>query len=367
MKIAIVHDWLNQKNGGAEAVLFKLAKMYPNADIYTLIYNPKKFDEFIGGRNITTSRLQKFPKFFKKRPKLLLPFIQKAIQRWNFENYDLVISSSSAWVKNINVTKSTKHVCYCYSPARMLWDSWPKYIDEQNLNYLAKLYIIKLASKLRIWDFYKSQENIEFIGISKHINSRIKKFYRRDSELVYPPVDLEKFQNVNTKKNDFYLVISVLSKYKNIELAVKAFMDSGKNLVIAGDGPDFERLQKLSASHKNILFLGRVSESKKISLMASAKGFIFCNVEDFGITMVESIASGTGVIALSGGGADEIIKPGSTGVFYDYPNEESLNRAIVDYEKTILKHDKFNNDYVFEEFSSEKFETEMRRLIDEKQ
>ena len=368
MKVAILHDWLNQKVGGAEAVLFQLAEMYPGADIYTIIYNPKKFDKYLSDRKIKTSKLQKLPNFFKKRPKLLLPFVKNAVESFDLSGYDLIISSSSAWVKNANIPSEARHVCYCYSPARMLWDSWPKYVDEIKIGPVLKFYIIKLASQLRIWDYYKSQEGTEFIAISNHVSGRIRKFYRLDSLVIYPPVNLKPFINPTKEytKKDYYLIVSILAKYKNIELAIKAFKDSGKNLVIAGDGPDLKRLKEIAADHENIVFLGRVSDNHKTRLMREAKGFIFTNVEDFGITMVESIASGTGVIALSGGGANEIIKDGKTGVFYKEPNEEYLNRAIVKYEKTILSGGRFNNDYISKKFSENVFMEKFQEVINAK-
>ena len=368
MKVAILHDWLNQKVGGAESVLFKLAEMYPSADIYTILYNPKKFDRYLSDRNIKTSKLQKIPNALKKRPKLLLPFVKKAVQGWDLSGYDLIISSSSAWVKNANTPSGARHVCYCYSPARMLWDSWPKYVDELKLGPLLRFYITKLASSLRLWDYYKSQDDIEFIAISNYVAERINKFYRKDSLVIYPPVDLGPFigYDSETIKRDYYLIVSILSKYKNIELAIRAFMDSGKNLVVAGDGPDLKRLKTIAAGHENIVFMGRVSDKHKIRLMHEAKGFIFTNVEDFGITMVESIASGTGVIALAGGGAKEIIKEGETGVFYKEPNEENLNRAIVKYEKTVLENRKFNNDYISKKFSEKVFQDNFQEAIDAK-
>jgi len=367
MKVAIIHDWLNHKVGGAENVVFKLAEMYPEADIFTLVYNKNKFDKFLGGRNIVTSGLQKFPSFIKKRPKLFLPFIKRSVERMDLNGYDLIISSSTAWVKNINTPKNSLHICYCHSPARMLWDSWPKYFYEQKPGVLTKLYIIKLASKLRLWDYYKSQKDIKFIANSEFVQARISKFYKKNSKIIYPPVNIEGLEGANEDKKDFYLILSVLAKYKNIELAIRAFIASGKNLVIAGDGPDMQRLKEISGNAKNISFLGRVEEKKKNELMASAKGFIFCNIEDFGITIVESIASGTGVIALEGGGASEIIIDKQTGVFYKQPNEENLNRAIVEYERTILKNRKFNNKYVFEKFSEDKFEKDFRSFVNEKQ
>lgn len=365
MKIAIVHDWLNHKLGGAEIVLFDILNQYPEADIFTLVYNPKKFDKYLANRKVTTSRLQKFPRFIRNKPKLLLPFIKKSIDKLNFEGYDLIITSSTAWVKNINVPSGTRHVCYCCSPARMLWDSWPKYVDDMELNPIAKFYLTRLASKLRLWDYYSSQRDTEFVAISKHVQDRIKKFYGRGSVVIFPPVNLTAYKSLEADKEDYYLILSVMAKYKNVELAIRAFMISGKKLVVAGDGPDLERLKQIAAGANNIKFLGRISDDHKIELMSKAKGFIFCNIEDFGITMVESIAAGTGVIALKGGGASEIIKQSKTGVFYDNPNEEELNRAIIKYEKSVARH-KIGNKYVFDKFSKERFLSDFTRLVNEK-
>ncbi|MCX6804880.1 MAG: glycosyltransferase [Patescibacteria group bacterium] len=365
MKIAILHDWLNHKRGGAENVLFELAEMYPKADIFTLVYNPPKFDDKLGHRIIKTSGLQYFPAFIKKRPKLLLPFIRRAVGGLKLEGYDLVISSSTAWVKNANIKKGTRHVCYCYSPARMLWDSWPKYMLEMNLNTISRFYIVNLASSLRLWDYYQSQKAVEFIAISGFISDRIKKFYGQPSKVIYPPVDISKMAAVNTRnRQEYYLVLSVMSKYKNIELAIEAFIANGLKLVVAGDGPDLVRLKKLASSHPNISFEGRVSADQKSQLMREAKGFIFCNIEDFGITMVESIASGTAVLALRGGGATEIISDGVTGMFFDKPTEGSLNRAIVRFNKAFSGDYKLNNKYLASKFGRDRFVSQLRGFID---
>ncbi|MSR68419.1 glycosyltransferase family 4 protein [Candidatus Saccharibacteria bacterium] len=363
MKVAITHDWLNQKVGGGENVVFELAKLYPNADIFTLVYNPKKFDKLLPNRRITKSYLQHFPSIVKKHPKLLLPFIKSAIGQWSFDDYDVVISTSSAWSKNINFKEPTKHICYCFSPARMLWDSWPGYLTDQKLGPIINFYIIRLVSKLRLWDYYRAQNGTQFIAISGYIATRIKKFYRRGSKVVYPPVELTKYIGLKTKKEDYYLVLSVLAKYKNIELAIRGFMASGRKLVIAGDGPDSARLRGIAEDADNISFTGRISDADKISLLAGARGFVFCSIEDFGITMVESIAAGTGVIALKGGGADEIVKSGQTGLFYDTANEESLNRAIVNYEKTFLAGKPINNSYVFEKFDTKIFRDNITSIV----
>lgn len=364
MRIAIVHDWLNQKIGGAESVLFELAKLYPDADIYTLIYNSKKFDKHLKNRHVIVSRLQAYPSIMHKKPQTLLPFIKRAVEEWDFSSYDLVISSSTAWVKNINIPKSVRHISYCHSPARMLWDSWPKYLEQHKLGPLRRYYVTKLASKLRLWDYYRSQENIEFVANSKYVSNRIAKFYKQPSKVIYPPVAVNSLKPKATlKKKDYYLIVSVIAPYKNIELAVRAFMQSGKQLVVAGDGADLERLKLLAHDSSNIQFTGRVDEAKKRELLLYARGFVFCSIEDFGITMVESIAAGTPVIALKGGGAEEIIHEDITGMFFDEPNESSLNKVIDQFEKTFSLNHKLLNKYVFTKFSSDSFDNAIAREV----
>lgn len=361
MKIAIVHDWLNQKIGGAENVLFELTKMYPKADIYTLIYNPDLFNKQLANRKVFTSVLNAFPGYLKRRPQLLLPFIMHAVKKWDFSDYDLVISSSTAWVKNINITGQAKHICYCHSPARMIWDSWPSYLDKFKLGPLRRFYIIRLASKLRLWDYYQAQNGTIFIANSKYVATRIKKFYHQQAKVIYPPVKLAAPKTV-VKKDDYYLIVSVLAKYKNIDLAVKAFMASGKKLVIAGNGPDAERLQAIASGSDNIEFVGRVNEQTKQRLYTNAKAFVFCSVEDFGITMVEAISAGTPVIALRGGGANEIIHEGKTGVFYNEANEQSLNKSIMAYEKSPISKGSLQNDYI-KMFDTNEFIQEINKVV----
>jgi glycosyltransferase involved in cell wall biosynthesis len=366
MKIAIVHDWLNQKVGGAESVLFELADMYPRADIYTLVYNEKKFRQYLQARKIYKSRLQRFPRFMRKNPKLLLPFIKKAVGRWDFSGYDLVITSSSAWVKNINVPDKTRHLCYCHTPARMLWDSWPDYIDQMKIPFALRFYLVKLASKLRLWDYYQSQNNTEFIANDKYVAKRIKKFYHKPSRVIYPPVNTRDLKPASrVSKQDYYVIVSVLSKYKNIQLAIKAFIKNGKKLVIAGDGPELMELQKLSRGHDNIEFKGRVSGPEKASLLRHARGFVFCSIEDFGISMVEAISAGTPVVALRGGGAAEIIKENITGLFFDRPNVGDLNSALDKLEATFDKNKPINNSYVHSRFDQNIFITKVREVVGE--
>lgn len=332
MKIAIVHDFLNQKIGGAESVFFTLAEIYPQADLYALIYNKRKFKKFLNKRKVHTSKLQHYPSILKRNPKYLLPFIKKAIDAWNFDQYDLVITSSTAWAKNIKTNKKTKHLCYCHSPARMLWDSWPKYLNDNNIRNAKKMAVIKIASKMRLWDFYNTKYVDQFIANSQYVKKRIAKFYHQDAKVIYPAVNISFFEP-NWQKADYYLIVSVLAKYKNIDLAIKAFKKNKKRLIIAGDGPDKDRLQQLARGQKNIEFVGYTSDQQKIRLLALAKALIFCSIEDFGITPIEAMASSTPVIALRGGGLNETIIEKKTGIFFNTSDPISLNNAISKFEK----------------------------------
>lgn len=340
MKVALVYDWLNVKVGGGEATFFEIAKLYPQADIYCLVYNKKLFSPYLKNRTIITSRLNKFPNVIKKRPYLLLPHIKKAVDKLDFTGYDLVISVSSAWVKNITVPKETCHISYCYSPARMIWDSWPKYLDTQKigpfkLGAISRYIITRRVSKLRLWDFYQSKEVDSFIAISHYIARRIQKYYHRSSKLVYPPVKIFSLPENNTPR-EYYLCVSTLSQYKNIELVIRTFAKSKEKLIIAGDGPDRQRLEAIAAKNSNIKFVGRVSEEQKVELLQGAKAFIFPSIEDFGIAPVEALSTGTPVIALRAGGLLETIQEGKTGIFFDTATTQSLQAALNTFAKTTF-------------------------------
>lgn len=326
-KVLIVHDWLNVKDGGAEQVLYELLALYPQADIATLIYNKDMFGSKIGNRRIRTSFLQYFPRRLKENPELLLPFVRRAVLSIKTDGYDIVLASSSAWVKNVRLKGSTKMLVYCYSPARMLWDYWPRALYERTSNPLVRAYITRLVSRLRLWDFYTSQEmKREFFAISKTIAQRVQKFYGRSAQVIYPPVHIPPV--AATDRTDAYVMVSVLAAYKQVDLAIKAFMGTKRKLIVAGDGPEREKLEALAGSATNIRFLGRVSQTDKLKLLSTARGFIFCNVEDFGITPVEAVACGAPVIALRAGGVEETMVEHVTAEFFDEPQVDSLLAAL---------------------------------------
>lgn len=358
MKIAIVHDFLNQKIGGAEYVFFELSKIYPEADLFALIYNKKKFAKFFGDREVKASSLQK--KLFKRNPKYLLPFIKKAVDKLDFSDYDLVITSSTAWVKNIKISGKTKHLCYCHSPARMLWDSWPRYLYEQRLGKVRRFLITQMVSNIRLWDYYSSEFVTQFISNSNFVKKRINKFYRLEAKTVYPPVNTSIF-SPSVAKEDYYLILSVLSKYKNIDLAIKAFKSNKHRLIIAGDGPDKERLQKIADNAKNITFYGYANKKDKINLLKKARALIFPSIEDFGITPVEAMASATPVIALRGGGLSETLINNKTGVFFEKPSTRELNVAIK--KSRVIKFKEVDLTGQAAKFDRSKFITSIKKEV----
>ncbi|MBP9827447.1 glycosyltransferase [Candidatus Saccharibacteria bacterium] len=326
-KILIVYDWLNTKDGGGEQVLYEILDLYPTADVSVLIYNKAKFQSKIGDRAVKTSYLNYFPGFMKRHPELLLPFIKRAVERIDTKGYDQVIAISSAWVKNVRLHGSTRMLVYCFSPARMLWDYWPRAMTERTNNPIIKFFVTMIASKLRVWDYMTSQDpRRKFVAISKLVARRIRKFYHREANVIYPPVTIPPDQPV--EKGRDYVMISVLAPYKQIDIAIKAFAGTKRSLIIAGDGPDRERLHALAERHTNVRLLGRVSRADKIRLLRSARAFIFTSIEDFGIAPVEAMACSTPVIALRGGGVSETVIEPTTGLFFNVPTVEALREAL---------------------------------------
>jgi glycosyltransferase involved in cell wall biosynthesis len=367
MKVALVHDWLGERIGGAEQVFFELAAHYPEADLFSLTYNQKKFAPYLGLRPVTTSFLNRLPRFFKQRPTLLLPLMRRAVLGLKFKGYDLVITNSTAWVKNINVPEGTKHLSYCHSPARMLWDSWPKYLESQHigpfkLGPVSRFLITCWASRLRLWDFYATERIDLLLGNSNYIAERIRKYYGRTASVLYPPVEQLDAAS-HARRSDYYLVLSVLSRYKQIDVVIEAFKASSRQLIVAGDGPDRSRLEALADGAPNIHFEGRVSALRKQELMAEARGFIFPGIEDFGITPVEAMMVGTPVIALGAGGLRETVQEGLSGHFYHAATAAALRAAIEDCDDVTWDRAKIRASA--EKFSKATFLQNLDRYVDE--
>lgn len=318
MKIALVHDWLNQI-GGAEDVLAALVDLYPQSPIYTSIYAPDKMPAFYREWDIRTLWLDRLPRIHD-RHQPYLPFYPLGWGGLDLSEYDVVLSNKSGFCHGLRAGENTTHICYCLAPTRYVWNL-DAYIAREGLGRTTALALKPLAALLRRWDYAAAQRVDHFIAISTEIQTRISTYYNRDSVIIYPPVDTARF-NVEAVPGDYYLVVSRLIPYKRIDLAVQAATRLGVPLKVGGSGRDLERLKALAGP--TVEFLGYVPDDDLPALMAGCKAFIFPGLEDFGITPVQAQAAGRPVIAYGGGGALDTVIPGETGQHFAEMTVESL-------------------------------------------
>lgn len=362
MKIAIVQDWLTEL-GGAEKVFIQIHQLYPDADIFTLVYHKNVLDELgISESKVTASFIQKLP-FAKKKYRNYLPLFSLAIETFDLSSYDLVISSSSCVAKGVLTHSQQKHLCYCHSPVRYAWDLYHQYLKNAGLEKGLKSFIAKyFLHRLRIWDISSLNRVDQFISNSDYIKERIKKIYNRESITIYPPVNVQNFEYLQNRE-DFYFTCSRMVPYKKIDLIVEAFSKMpDKKLVVIGTGPDFKKIKELATS--NITLLGYQSFSILKDYMQRAKAFVFAAEEDFGIVPVEAQAAGMPVIAYGKGGALETIKNGETGVFFEEQTVESLISTINRFD---LIADQFNSNLVrknAERFNRDLFQISFKSAVD---
>lgn len=349
MKTAIVHDDLVQW-GGAERVLSAISEAFPFAPIYTSVFDKsnKILNKKFNNKKIITSFLQKIPGW-KYMYKALLPFYPIAFEQFDFSGYDLVISHTTRFAKSIITKPQTKHICYCHTPPRFLWG----FSGERPPAYLTPL-----LSLLRIYDEVSNTRVDEFLAGSKNACERIKKIYRKDSKILFPFVEVEKFEG-GIFDGGYYLIVSRLNDYKRVDLAVRLFSKHEWNLKIVGIGPQLGKLKMLA--NENIQFLGSVPESVLVKLLLGCRAVIITAEEDFGLTALEAQASGKGVVAFKKGGCLETVIEGKTGVFFDGQNEKSLRDAIERFE--ILDIDpKFCRENA-KRFTKEKFIKNLLQLV----
>ena len=332
MKVALIHDHLAQ-DGGAEKVLKVLAEMFPEAPIFTLLSEKNNVDKYFKDRHIETSIIQKLPGGVSHY-QWYLPFMPIAVEFFDLREYDLVISDTSSFAKGVITAPDCLHICYCHTPTRFLWSDTHQYINELKYNKWLKKIISLVLNSIRIWDRVAADRVDLFIANSKTVKKRITKYYRRDSVVIYPPVETEKFKitDLSSQKpaDRYFLAGCRLAPYKRIDIVISAFKKLGYEykLKIFGDGVDLERLRELAGNASNIEFLGRVTEEEKARLFSEAQAFINPQEEDFGITVVEAMASGRPVIAYRKGGATETVVAGKTGIFFDFQTDEALLEAI---------------------------------------
>lgn len=365
MKVALVHDHLAQ-DGGAEKVLKSLAELFPDAPIYTLLYEPGNIARNFSDRKIISSVIQKLPGGVKHY-KWYLYFMPIAVEFFDLRSYDLVISDASAFAKGVLTTTNTTHICYCHTPTRYLWSDAHEYLNELPYNRWLKKIISLVLSRLRIWDFAAAQRVDYFLANSRTVQKRIKKYYRRESSVIYPPVEFDHFflssSGPATGENSYFLAGCRLAPYKRMDLVIETFKRLGDSyrLKIFGDGIDRARLEKISAGSSNIEFLGRVTEEEKAGLYARALAFINPQEEDFGITAIESMASGRPVIAYRRGGATETVKEGKTGLFFDQQSLADLEKVIRDF-----RAEDFDSEVIREharQFSAENFKRQISEFV----
>ena len=353
MNIAIVHDWLSEF-AGADKVLYQLLQIYPDADIYTSIYDSKKVPQFAKYK-IQTTYLQHLP-FSKKLRSLMIPLMPLAFEQLDLSKYDLVISNSTSAAKGVITRPNTCHISYCHTPTRYLW------MSEMDSRASTSALRRRVNKSLKVWDLAASARPDYFIGNSINVKDRIEKFYHRDAEVVYPPADTSFYnpKKEEVKKADYYLFVGRFVPYKKADLAIEAFNKLGIELRLIGTGPQEKKLRAMAK--ENIKFLGRASDKVLYENLKSAKALIFPSEEDFGIVPVEAFACGTPVIAYGVGGATETVVEGKTGEFFQPQTPEALIEAVKNFNPNKYSFSELRSRA--EEFSNDNFQKTFKATID---
>ena len=353
MKIAIIHDWLTGMRGG-EKCLEVLCKLYPSADIFTLLHIPGKVSPVIESHRIHTSFIQNLP-FSKSKYRYYLPLMPFAIEAFDLKGYDLILSSSHCVAKSVKPGPSSMHICYCHTPMRYIWDQFDQYFGKGKSSWFAATAMKFIRGWLQRWDVKTSRRVNHFIANSRHVQKRIKKYYNQEAAIIHPPVDTGLFTpDTNEKKENYFLIVSAFAPYKRLDLAVNAFNQLNLPFFVIGEGQDSKRLKEMAKP--NIHFEGWLDNTQIRSYFARCRAFIFCGEEDFGITLLEAQAMGRPVIALGRGGALETVVPDSqswkletgidkiatskpTGVFFYEQTPEALIKAIQHFESIESQFD----------------------------
>jgi glycosyltransferase involved in cell wall biosynthesis len=368
LRVAVVHDWL-VTYAGAERVLEAMLRVLPQAELYSLIdFLPEGKRGFILDKPVTTSFIQRLP-FAKSKYRQYLPLMPLAVEQFDLSSYDLVVSSSYAVAKGVLTGPDQLHLSMCYSPIRYAWDLHHQYLRESGLERGVKGWLSKwLLHRMRLWDARTANGVDEFIAISHFIARRVWKVYRRESTVIYPPIDVEGFE-VREAKEDFYLTASRLVPYKRVDLIVEAFTRMPqKRLVVIGEGPEFKKIKARASA--NVTLLGYQPFAVLKDHMQRAKAFVFAAEEDFGIVPLEAQACGTPVIAFGKGGALETLRgmesERPTAVFFDEQTVEALCQAVDDFERSLAR---FRPRHARENalrFSGKRFEEEFGSFVEAK-
>lgn len=356
LRVAIVHDWLTGMRGG-EKCLEVLCEIFPDAPIFTLLHTKGSTSPLIESRKIFTSFINKFP-FVDKKYRNFLPLFPKAIESFDFSNFDLIISTSHCVAKGIIKPKNAIHICYCHTPMRYVWDKFDDYFGKGKSNFMVRLAMKIFRPYLQNWDKKSSSRVDYFIANSQNVANKILKIYGRESVVITPPVDLELFK-ISDSIEKYFLIVSALVPYKKIEIAIECFNKNGLELLIVGSGPLENELK--NKSNKNIKFIGWVHNLDLVEFYQNAIALIFPGEEDFGIVPLEAMACGKPVIAYEAGGALETVIENKTGLFFKNQNADFLQSAIDKLSKTKLNPQTIRKHAL--NFSKEKYAENMREFI----
>jgi len=356
MKVAIIHYWLVSMRGG-EKVLEALCELFPQADIFTHVYAPQTISETIGRHKVTTTFIQKLPAA-EKLYQTYLPLMPLALEKLDLRSYDLIISSESGPSKGVITRPDALHICYCHTPMRYVWDMYHDYFE--TTGGITRKLMPYLTHYLRMWDYASAARVDHFIANSSFVAQRINKCYRRDAQVIHPPVSTGDFR-ISDKQDDFYLMVGQLVRYKRADLAVDAFNRNGKRLVIIGDGEQRKDLERMAKS--NITVMGKQPFKVIADHYSRCKALIFPGVEDFGIVPVEAMASGRPVIAFKKGGALETVVENKTGLFFDEQTPDSLLDALTRFEKIEQEFDRDEIVRHAKKFDKQVFKDKILELI----
>jgi len=360
LNVALIHDWLNQM-GGAENVLERLVELFPEAPIYTSMYGPSLMPPAYRSWDIRTSFMQRLPGVTLHH-RVYLPLYPLAFSSFNLRGYDLVLSNKSGFCHGVRTAPGTLHICYCLTPTRFLW-MYESYREREGIGALADVALRPLLALLRRWDYAMAQRVDHFIAISTAVQERIRRFYGRESVIIHPPVDTERYTPSNEPPEDYFLVVGRLIPYKRIDLAVRAFTQLGLPLVVVGDGRDRAKLEAMAGP--NVTFRGRLPHGRELlTLYRRCRAFIFPGLEDFGIAPVEAQATGRPVIAYAAGGALDTVQEGITGTFFHEQTPEALAAVVQDFDPA--DYDPAACRANAERFSVGEFERKLLNFIEEK-
>ena len=360
MKVALVHDYLNQM-GGAERVVIALHELFPDAPIYTSIYDPARVDPAFQKMDIRTSFMQKLP-LVTKHHQPYLPLYPFAMEKLDLRGYDLVLSSSSAFSKGVITRPETLHICYCHTPMRWCWN-YEEYVERERLGKVARAILPFLITKLRTWDQISAMRVDHFVANSPIVAERIRKYYRREAIYIPPPVEASRFPfDPTIETENYFLILSRLVPYKRIDLAIEACNQLQLPLVIIGGGRDLERLKRMAGP--TIRFLGKLPDEEVLHYYTHCRAFIFPGEEDFGITPLEAQACGRPVIAYGAGGALATIVDGITGIFFREQTVKSLTTVLASFNEQMFNPYVIHNHAL--EFDIPRFRRRILQFIETK-